>query len=174
MVATHLAVTRGLARRWRLALLCWVAVAGCAGPGPQRPAAPVQERGSDGVVETDAVGTSGAVGPSSRAPNSAVVALRREAEREAVVGRLDRSAALLERALRVDPRDPALWHALARVRLKQNRYGLAESLALKSIRYAGGDDALRAANWRLIARARAAGGDGDGARRARDQAEALQ
>jgi len=76
-----------------------------------------------------------------------------------------------ERALRIEPRNPRLWQELARVRLKQGDYAQAESVAARSSSWAGGDNRLRAENWRLIAQAREARGDAEGARAALEAAE---
>src|SRR5256885_319985 len=81
------------------------------------------------------------------------------------------AAASLERALRIEPRNPRLWQELARVRLKQGDYAQAESTAARSNSWAGSDNALRAENWRLIAHAREARGDAEGARVALETAE---
>ncbi|NIW86315.1 MAG: tetratricopeptide repeat protein [Gammaproteobacteria bacterium] len=140
---------------------------GCAGPG-ERPA-PVQE---SEVQRRETAADEGK--PAAERPGSgAVLALRQDAERQSSVGRLDRAAALLERALRIEPRNAGLWHRLARVRLQQERLHLAESLALKSNSLAGGDPALQGQNWRLIARARRAAGDVEGAGRAERRAGEL-
>src|SRR6266705_1592722 len=90
---------------------------------------------------------------------------------EAAAGRLTNAAASLERALRIEPRNPRLWQELARVRLKQGDYAQAESTAARSNSWAGSDNALRAENWRLIAHAREARGDAEGARVALEAAE---
>jgi len=89
-------------------------------------------------------------------------------------GRLANAAASLERALRIEPRNPRLWQELSRVRLLQRDYVQAESCAARSNSWAGSDDALRADNWRLIAQAREARGDSDGVRAAREAAEKLK
>jgi Tfp pilus assembly protein PilF len=89
-------------------------------------------------------------------------------------GRLANAAASLERALRIEPRNPRLWQELSRVRLLQRDYVQAESCAARSNSWAGSDDALRADNWRLIAQAREARGDSDGVRAAREAAERLK
>jgi Tfp pilus assembly protein PilF len=78
------------------------------------------------------------------------------ARADAGAGRLANAAASLERALRIEPRNPRLWQELARVRLKQGEYAQAESLAARSNAWAGGDEPLRAENLRLIEQARAA------------------
>lgn len=88
------------------------------------------------------------------------------ARADAAAGKLVTAAASLERALRIEPRNPRLWQELARVRLKQGQYAQAESVAARSNSWAGDDKALRAENWRLIAEARSARGDTEGARQA--------
>jgi predicted Zn-dependent protease len=93
------------------------------------------------------------------------------ARSDAAAGRLANAAASLERALRIEPRNPRLWQELARVRLKQGQYAQAESVAARSSSWAGSDNALRAENWRLIAQAREARGDAVGAHAARESAE---
>jgi predicted Zn-dependent protease len=76
------------------------------------------------------------------------------ARTDAAAGRLTSAAASLERALRIEPRNPRLWNQLARVRLQQGDNAQAESLAARSNGYAGGDSALRADNQRIIDEAR--------------------
>ena len=78
------------------------------------------------------------------------------AKKDASSGRLGSAAATLERALRIEPRNPRLWHELAVIRLRQADYTQAESLAARSNTYAGSDSELRAANQRVISDARAA------------------
>ena len=96
------------------------------------------------------------------------------ARADAAAGNLTSAAASLERALRIEPRNPRLWQELARVRLKQGQYAQAESVAARSNSWAGDDKGLRAENWRLIAEAREARGDADGARIARESADKLR
>jgi Tfp pilus assembly protein PilF len=99
-----------------------------------------------------------------------VVALIDRAGDEQRAGRSDLAAASLERALRIEPGNARIWHRLAAVRLDQQQWARAETLAGKSNQLAAGDTALRAANWRIIAAARAARGDAAGARAARERA----
>ncbi len=89
-------------------------------------------------------------------------------------GELARAAALIERALRIEPRNARLWARLAQIRFEQQRYQQAEALARKSIRFAQGRAALLAENWRLIARARGKRGDEKGKSRAQAQAARYQ
>lgn len=67
----------------------------------------------------------------------------------------EKAAALLERALRIEPRDAQLWHRLAQIRLQQGQYRLAESLARKSSALARDDAQLQEKNTRLLKQARA-------------------
>jgi len=103
--------------------------------------------------------------------SAAVASLVNGARTDAAAGRLVQAASSLERALRIEPRNPHLWQELARVRLMQGDYAQAESVAARSNSWAGADSRLRAENWRLIAQARAARGDAAGARAALEAAE---
>jgi Tfp pilus assembly protein PilF len=109
--------------------------------------------------------------PPAHAENLAIAGLLLGARTDAAAGRLANAAASLERALRIEPRNPRLWQELARVRLKQGDYAQAESTAARSNSWAGSDNALRADNWRIIAHARNARGDAEGARVALEAAE---
>ena len=107
----------------------------------------------------------------ARTENAAIAGLLDGARADAASGRLANAAASLERALRIEPRNPRLWQELARVRLKQGEYAQTESTAARSNSWAGGDSTLRAENWRLIAQAREARGDTAGARAALEAAD---
>ena len=107
------------------------------------------------------VETPGAPPPAPTPPAStarettAVASLMESARADAGAGRLPDAAATLERALRLEPRNPRLWQELARVRLQQRDYVQAEQLAQRSNSWAGSDSALRAENARIIEEARA-------------------
>ena len=77
----------------------------------------------------------------------------------------------LERALRIEPRNPVLWHELARIRLEQGQYRQAENMAAKSNMLTGTNRYLKAKNWRIIGEARNRLGDLQGAREAFEKAE---
>ena len=109
--------------------------------------------------------------PISRSENVAVAGLMESARADAAAGKLSTAAAAIERALRIEPRNPRLWQELARLRLQQGQFTQAESVAARSNSFAGNDSALRAENWRLIAQSRVARGDDDGARAARESAD---
>lgn len=95
--------------------------------------------------------------------NPAIMDLLNAANEHSAAGRQDEAAAALERALKIEPADPGLWHRLARVRFDQGKPDLAEALAAKSNSLAAGDENLQAQNWRLIAKVRRRLGDASGA-----------
>jgi Tfp pilus assembly protein PilF len=92
--------------------------------------------------------------PVTRKENVAVAGLMQGARADAAAGNLASAAARLERALRIEPRNPRLWHELALVRLRQGEFAQAESMAARSNSWAGDDAALREQNQRIIAQAR--------------------
>jgi hypothetical protein len=133
------------------------------------PASPLPDSGTAPLP--DSVPGPVAALPAPVPANAAIASLVTSARSDAAAGRLTNAAASLERALRIEPRNPRLWQELARVRLKQGDYQQAESVAARSNSWAGSDSRLRAENWRLIAQARDARGDAAGARTALDAAE---
>jgi Tfp pilus assembly protein PilF len=96
--------------------------------------------------------------PPPRSESVAVAGLMEGARNDVAAGRLANAAASLERALRIEPRNPRLWHELAQVRLRQGEYAQVESLAARSNAWAGSDSTLREDNQRLIEQARQAAG----------------
>jgi cytochrome c-type biogenesis protein CcmH/NrfG len=143
--------------RFFAALAIFLAACATAPEGPSEPAPPATPESTPPPV--------------ARSENVAVAGLMESARADAAAGKLSTAAASIERALRIEPRNPRLWQELARVRLQQTQFVQAENMAARSNSYAAGDNALRAENWRLIAQAREARGDADGARSARESAE---
>jgi tetratricopeptide (TPR) repeat protein len=157
-----------------------LAIAGCAtvvpAPGPGQVPSPGQVPGPGpqfGPPLEPGPGPESAPlpAPSAHSENLAIAGLLLGARTDAAAGRLANAAASLERALRIEPRNPRLWQELARVRLKQGDYAQAESTAARSNSWVGSDNALRAENWRIIAHAREARGDAEGARVALETAD---
>jgi hypothetical protein len=103
----------------------------------------------------------------------AVSQLLAEADRKEREGKLDEAADLVERALKLQPRDSHLWYKLGWLRLAQHQYEAAEEFADKSLSLAGGDLELKRSNWRLIAQARQGRGDLAGAQEAEEKAASL-
>jgi len=106
--------------------------------------------------------------------NPAVLGLLEQARAEAAENKLQSAVATIERAQRLEPRNPWLWQELARLHLAQGDHAQAESLAARSNTWAGSNPALRAANWRLIGAARSARGDAAGAQAAEARAVELE
>lgn len=109
--------------------------------------------------------------PSGASP--AVVALISEADRSRVAGDYDAAVIATERALRIDPRSPALTYKLAQLRVKQNKPQLAEELASKAALLAGSDLDLKRKSWLLIAEARRMQQNYAGAKEAKAKAESF-
>ena len=106
----------------------------------------------------------------TREGNQAVAALLESADKYVKSKQLDKAGAALERALRIEPRNAGIWHDLAQIRLHQGQYQQAESLASKSNSLAGGNRGLQSRNWKVIASARKASGNGAGAEEAEARA----
>lgn len=98
--------------------------------------------------------------------NNAVTSLMDAARVDMANGKPDGAVASLERALRIEPRNPMLWHELAKLRMQQGQYQQAEGLAARSNGWSGNSKALRANNWRIIGEARLKRGDYPGAQAA--------
>src|SRR6266481_2864558 len=86
--------------------------------------------GGCATVYTPPPGTAPAPAPATE--TIAIASLLDGARADTAAGRLANAAATLERALRIEPRNPRLWQELARVRLKQGDYAQVESTAARS------------------------------------------
>lgn len=110
---------------------------------------------------------------SRKSSGPAVVALLDRADQESKSQKPDQAIATLERALKIEPRNPHLYRQLAILRLAQGQAEQAESLALKSNSLANGDRQLQARNWRLVAESRRVRQDAYGAAEAERRAHAV-
>jgi predicted Zn-dependent protease len=108
--------------------------------------------------------------PAAASAIPAVAALLAEAQTARDAGNLENASALLERALRMQPKYALLWYRLAELRLRQEKPQMAVDLALKSKLLAGSDAALVQQNWALIAQAKHRLGDSAGELEAERQA----
>jgi hypothetical protein len=103
----------------------------------------------------------------------AIVALLTDADRSRNKGDLDGSVLVMERALRLDPRNPTLTYKLAQIRLAQSKPQLAEELAGKAALLAGSNLDLKRKSWLLIADARQKQNNYKGAKEAKAKAESF-
>jgi Flp pilus assembly protein TadD len=97
-----------------------------------------------------------------------------EAEREQRQGNLSRAVTILERALRIEPRNPHLWNRLAQMHLQQKSFKLAGDLAARSNALTKKGAAIRHDNWLIIADVRRTERDFSGAEEAENRAATLQ
>ena len=103
----------------------------------------------------------------------AVKSLLVDARGAANSGNISRAESLLERALRIEPRNAVLWHYMAKMKLHQGRYNKAIGMAAKSNSMVKNDKKLLADNWRIIAHAENWLGHMDKSQRAQDRADQL-
>lgn len=86
--------------------------------------------------------------------SSASQALLTQSRGHQAAGRYEAAAASIERALRIEPRQPVLWLELGNIRLKEGDFAQAESMGRKALSLATGDAALTARAEQLIATAK--------------------
>ncbi|TVP79740.1 tetratricopeptide repeat protein [Thioalkalivibrio sp.] len=178
-------------RRWGLAgdslagrlpalLLVTLMLGACAVPA-SRPGMP-PDAGAGAVVVDPLPGAEEVLPPaavSEPAPDAvsiapAALALAAQSDEARAEGNLRLAGLQLERALRIAPRDAGLWNRLAQVRLEQQEFQQAERMADRSLQLGSADRALSLSNWRIIARAREAVGDTEGARSALEEVRRLE
>lgn len=108
-----------------------------------------------------------------RNTSDAVLSLLNKARAATRSGDYQRAEVLLERTVRIEPKNASLWHYLAKLRLAQKRFAEAVGLAQKSNNLARSNNKLKADNWRIIAHARYQTGDIAGAEQAQSRAHKL-
>ncbi len=86
--------------------------------------------------------------------SSASQTLLTQSRTHQAAGRYEQAAASIERALRIEPRQPVLWLELGNIRLKEGDFAQAESMGRKALSLATGDVALTARAEQLIATAK--------------------
>lgn len=104
--------------------------------------------------------------PLSPAVDSLVLAANQNSSK----GDIESATSTIERAIRIEPRNPTLLYKLAVLRLKQSKPGLAEDLARKSALLASNNTQLKKHSWLLIAKAREMRNNFQGAKEARAKA----
>ena len=102
----------------------------------------------------------GSVEPPSPPPRAAPPAsaaaqtLLTQSRAHQAAGNYPQAAASIERALRIEPRQPLLWLELGNIRLKEGDYAQAEGMGRKALSLSAGDAALTARSEQLIATAK--------------------
>ncbi len=113
------------------------------GPGVSRESVPVPEEGK------------------------AAATLLASARQNARTGKFSQAEMMLERALRVEPRNARLWHEMAQMKYGQKDYGQVVQFCIKSNSLAGKDYGLIQQNWLLMEKAYLELGEPEKARQAR-------
>ncbi|MGD7036254.1 tetratricopeptide repeat protein [Methylotuvimicrobium buryatense] len=129
----------------------------------QKPVAPPEVKTAPSLPSAPPAWATPAEKVQSTQLSPVAIAMISDADRSAGAGNLDSAAAVLERGLRIEPRNATLIYKLAEVRLKQAKPKQAEDLAKKSAILAGSDNALKKRCWLLIAEAKKIQGDLAGA-----------
>lgn len=92
--------------------------------------------------------------PDSYQPTlGSAASLYHQANHEAATGNYTKAEQLLERALRIEPKNSYYWYMLARIKFKQHHYPQVIQLCLKSKSIAGSDNKLVQMNDKLISQA---------------------
>jgi len=160
-----------------LGALLLAVLAACAAPPPvpQQPAAPAPTVTPDGPAEVQKQVREPARRDSAGVQvyplqNPAVKALLADAAQYESQGDYDAAASSLERAMRIQPKDPEVLQAMAEIQLHRQDYQQALGFATRSY-----DDGARVGeicsrNWRTISVARGHMGDKSGAVEAEQRA----
>lgn len=127
-----------------------------------QPPVPVKEREVDTRVRAPASEDSAGVQVYSF-QNPAVKQLTAQAELAEQVGELDKASGYLERALRIEPRDPQLLQHMAEIKLQKEDYQQALNFAVKSYDIGPRVGEICSRNWRTISVAREHLNDHNGA-----------
>ena len=91
--------------------------------------------------------------PETSPVSPVVKSLMASAQQQRKIRNWDGASGSLERALRIEPRNPYLWSALAEVKFEQGAWKKSIQLAAKSNTLSANDVQLRRRNWNLMANA---------------------
>ena len=92
--------------------------------------------------------------PAPSPASAATQALLTQSRAHQAAGDYEQAAASIERALRIEPRQPLLWLELGNIRLKEGDFAQAEGMGRKALSLSAGDAALTARSEQLIATAK--------------------
>ena len=148
-------------------------LAACAGPPPvqQEPSAPVPAEVRDSPAEVQKQVREPARRDSAGVQvyplqNPAVKALLSDSAKAELRGDYDAAASSLERAMRIQPKDPEVLQAMAEIQLHRQDYQQALSFATRSYEDGARVGEICSRNWRTIGVARSHMGDESGAAQA--------
>jgi len=141
-----------------LAFLITLLLAACSSQQP----APIKDKEIDSRVRTPASEDSAGVQVYSL-QNPAVKELTAQALVAERAGDLDQAGGYLERALRIEPRDPQLLQHMAEIKLQKEDYQQALNFAVRSYEIGPRVGEICSRNWRTISVAREHLNDSNGA-----------
>lgn len=139
-------------------VLVLLVLAACSSQSP----APVEDLEVNARVRTPASEDSEGVQVYSL-QNPAVKQLTAQAESAERSGDLDQASSYLERAMRIQPRDPQLLQQMAEIKLQEEDYQQALNFAVKSYEIGPRVGEICSRNWRTIGVAREYLNDAEGA-----------
>jgi tetratricopeptide (TPR) repeat protein len=90
--------------------------------------------------------------PNQPKENAASAVLLEQSRDARAAGSYAEAAASIERALRIDPNNPALWMELAEIKGAEGDFDQAEMMARKALTLAGSDRSIEARAERLLSR----------------------
>ena len=109
--------------------------------------------------------------PATLSPASRALVTQAQAQRNR--GDLPGATISLERALRIEPRNPLLWIEMGRLRMDQRNFAQAEAMGRKALSVAIGDERSQSQAWALIADALRARGKNPEAEEALERSREL-
>jgi predicted Zn-dependent protease len=122
------------------------------GPELEKKQEPTEERSMPGNRERTGRDQEDEIGLELKNQKGPAHSLFRDAEQALRLGEYKRAEMLLERALRVEPKNGWYWHAMGRVQYEQGSFEQAIQFCLKSNSLAGQDMTLRHKNQLLLDR----------------------
>lgn len=140
-----------------LCLLSALLFQGCAAYPPQQPdyypPPPPKAQQPPILPEPVPVPEATPISPPQPQTNAIAADFSRQADEQVRQGRSDLAAVTLERGLRIAPKEAMLWTQLAEIKLQQQQYLQARSLAAKSNSLAGSDTTITQKNHWIITEA---------------------
>ncbi len=149
-----------------LVILIMLSISACGSYLKKTAEQPTEQGGSTGVFSQQ-------IKPADTT-SAAVLALIKKARSDAMAGKMDKAMLRLERAVRIEPANAAVWHYMAKLFLQQENYKQAAGYAAKSSSLARSNRTLIIDNWRIIAHARYRQGNLKAAQKAQDKINTLQ
>ena len=112
--------------------------------------APITEEAIDQVIIEQPVEPEELPATSYNAGGGVAGTLFEEGQRYLREGNLDKAEMIMERALRIEPKNGYYWYAMAEIKYRQNKHSQAAQFAYKSKSLAKGDPQLLQLNEQLL------------------------